>query len=92
MARELNAYLKAAKITKRIRFHDLRHTAATMMLQAGAPVQHVSKILGHSSIAITVDTYGHLVTDDLRAAVALVAFDVPSVGLPADIGSDMVNK
>ena len=45
MARELNAYLKAAKITKRIRFHDLRHTAATLMLQAGAPVQHVSKIL-----------------------------------------------
>ena len=87
-----NAAIKAAKITKRIRFHDLRHTAATLMLQAGAPVQHVWRILGHSSIAITVDTYGHLVTDDLRAAVALVAFDVPAVGLPVDTGSDMVEK
>ena len=72
MARELNAYLKAAEITKHIRFHDLRHTAATMMLQAGAPIQHVSKMLGHSSISITVDTYGHLVTDDVHAAVERV--------------------
>lgn len=78
MARELNAYLKDAKIAKRIRFHDLRHTAATMMLQAGAPIQHVSKMLGHSSISITVDTYGHLVTDDVHAAIERVPLKLPT--------------
>jgi integrase len=45
------------------RFHDLRHVAATTLLQAGVPMPVVSKILGHSSIQITVDTYGHVTVD-----------------------------
>ena len=40
-----------------IRFHDLRHTAANLMLQAGAPLEAVSEALGHSSIQITKDIY-----------------------------------
>ncbi len=35
-------------------------TAATMMLEAGEPIKHVSEMLGHSSIAITGDTYSHV--------------------------------
>ena len=45
------------------RFHDLRHVAATTLLQAGVPMPVVSRILGHSSIQITVDTYGHVTLD-----------------------------
>ena len=56
-------------IPRPLRFHDLRHTAATHLLQAGVPVQHVQRILRHSSINITVGTYGHLLTEDLRPAL-----------------------
>ena len=44
-----------------IRFHDLRHTAATLMLNNGVPVLVASKILGHSKASTTLDIYGHLI-------------------------------
>ena len=44
-------------------FHGLRHTCASVLLGAGLPMPVVSRMLGHSSIGITVDTYGHLVMD-----------------------------
>jgi integrase len=44
-----------------IRFHDLRHTAASMMINQGVPIFKVSKILGHARPSITSDIYGHLV-------------------------------
>ena len=53
---------------RRIRLHDLRHGAASLMLAAGVPMAIVSKMLRHSSIGITVDTYGHLSEDTARAA------------------------
>ena len=40
--------------------HALRHTAATLMLEAGIPAKTVQKILGHSSISMTLDNYGHV--------------------------------
>jgi integrase len=43
----------------KIRFHDLRHTAATLMLADGVPLVTVSKILGHSSPAVTANIYAH---------------------------------
>jgi integrase len=43
-----------------IRFHDLRHTAASLMLAAGIPINVVSRRLGHSRPSITLDIYGHL--------------------------------
>jgi integrase len=43
-----------------IRFHDLRHTAATMMLQCGVHPKIVQERLGHSTISITLDTYSHI--------------------------------
>ncbi len=43
-----------------IRFHDLRHTAATLMLERGVNPKMVSEILGHSDIAITLGIYGHV--------------------------------
>jgi integrase len=44
-----------------IRFHDLRHTAASLMLNNGVPGLVVSKILGHSKPSTTLDIYGHLI-------------------------------
>lgn len=51
------------------RFHDLRHTYATWLLESGVPLWKVSKLLGHGSINITADIYGHAVpaTDDVSA-------------------------
>jgi integrase len=44
-----------------MRLHDLRHTAASMMLGQGSTLDDIKRVLGHSSIALTSDTYGHLV-------------------------------
>lgn len=45
--------------------HDLRHTAASLAIAAGADVKVVQKMLGHASAAMTLDTYGHLFADRL---------------------------
>jgi integrase len=50
------------------RFHDLRHTAASLMLASGAELWQVSKILGHASYQFTLDTYGHLYQQPRRDA------------------------
>jgi integrase len=52
----------------RPRFHDLRHTAATLLLAQGVPLEQVQEILGHSSIQVTKDVYGHLEIEHLRGA------------------------
>lgn len=44
-----------------IRFHDLRHTHATLLLQAGVNPKVVSERLGHAGITITLNTYSHVV-------------------------------
>src|SRR5260370_24961414 len=51
--------LRRAELPK-IRFHDLRHTAATLLLERGVNVKMVSEMLGHSSIAITLSLSGHV--------------------------------
>ncbi|MBK9944184.1 MAG: site-specific integrase [Kouleothrix sp.] len=55
-----------------IRFHDLRHTAGSLMLAAGVPMVDVSKLLGHSSVSVTASIYAHSYTENKRAAVAAV--------------------
>ncbi len=52
-----------------IRFHDLRHTSATLMLAEGVHGKIVQERLGHSSIAMTLDLYSH-VTDDMQRQAA----------------------
>ncbi len=57
---------------KGVRFHDLRHTHATMLLESGVPVHVVQARLGHESIQTTVDTYGHVLpASDAEAGAAL---------------------
>jgi integrase len=49
--------------------HWMRHTAATRWLRDGVPVEVVAKLLGHSSVAVTMATYGHLSVEDARRAL-----------------------
>lgn len=57
----------------RIRFHDLRHTHATIMLQLGQHPKIVSERLGHSNIAITLDTYSHVLPNMQADAAAVLS-------------------
>lgn len=52
--------LVAASDLRRIRLHDLRHTHATLLLQAGVPVKVVADRLGHADVAMTLNTYAHV--------------------------------
>jgi integrase len=61
--------LKAATLPA-FRFHDLRHTFATLLIEKGVPIKVVSELLGHSSITITLRVYGH-VTDKMRDRATL---------------------
>jgi integrase len=54
--------LEKAKIRK-IRFHDLRHTYASIQIDIGTNAKYIQSQLGHASIRITMDTYGHLMKD-----------------------------
>jgi len=49
------------------RIHDLRHTFASLLLQQGESIVYAKEQLGHASIQITVDTYGHLIPGANRA-------------------------
>lgn len=59
--------LDAAGIDPGLRMHDLRHTAASLMISSGASIKAVQRQLGHTSAAMTLDLYGHLYDDDLEA-------------------------
>lgn len=54
---------------RRVRVHDVRHTFASHLIQNGESLAYVQQQLGHSSIQVTVDVYGHLVPGANRAAV-----------------------
>jgi integrase len=56
-----------------IGLHGLRHTHATMALQAGVPAKVVQERLGHSSVKITLDTYSHVLPNMQRDAAERVA-------------------
>ena len=60
---ETKRFQRAAAVAKLpvIRFHDLRHTAATILLARGVHVKLVSEMLGHSTITLTLDTYSHVI-------------------------------
>ena len=63
----LNRILKASGVTK-IRFHDLRHTAASILLNSNVALIKVSRMLGHSKPSVTLDIYTHLINDQTREA------------------------
>ncbi len=60
--------LEKAKL-RQVRFHDLRHTFASLLLQQGETPVYVKEQMGHSSIQVTVDLYGHLIPGGNKQAV-----------------------
>jgi hypothetical protein len=63
-------------IHRPIRFHDLRHTTASLLLMAGANPAAVQRILRHSDPRITTEVYGHLLPGYLRDEINRLSFGV----------------
>jgi len=69
-----------------LRFHDLRHTCASLLIEQGAHPKAVQERLGHSSIQVTFDRYGHLLPAiDLRIVEALDATYAAAPALPSNV-------
>lgn len=73
LRRSFKPALQAADLPD-IRFHDLRHTAATLLLTQSVHPKVVSEMLGHASVSLTLDTYSHVLPDNqAQAAIAMDA-------------------
>jgi integrase len=57
---------------RQVRIHDLRHTAASVLLAQGVPARVVMEILGHSQISVTLNTYAHVAPEVSREAAERV--------------------
>jgi integrase len=68
LSRELDAGLERAGLPH-IRFHDLRHSAASLLISMGVPLKIIQEILGHSNFQITADLYTHLLPTQLEDAM-----------------------
>ncbi|SFV25026.1 Site-specific recombinase XerD [Micrococcus terreus] len=81
----------AQRPLRRVRLHDLRHGTASLMIAAGVDVAVVSKVLRHSTIKLTVDTYGHLLPGVGEAAAEQRAGMIPRAASRADGHSSATN-
>jgi len=70
--------LEHAELSKKMRIHDMRHSFASLYLIDGGDIFKLSKILGHSSVAITERTYAHVMPTAFEADYGRVAFRMPS--------------
>ena len=89
LIRDYKRALKKAGL-REIRFHDLRHTAASLMLNNGVPILVVSKILGHSKASTTLDIYGHLISVMQEGAARMM--DELITPITVDLGNVEVVK
>ena len=60
-----------------MRLHDLRHTCATLLLGKGVHSKIVQELLGHATIALTLDTYSHVLPNMQDEAVAAIENTLP---------------
>src|SRR5262249_24723927 len=67
--RHFHRILKAAGLPA-IRFHDLRHSAATLLLAQGVSPRYISDLLGHSQVSFTMQTYAHVLPHVQREVAA----------------------
>jgi len=56
---------------RRVRFHDFRHSFGSLLIEQGKDLNYIKEQLGHHSITLTVDTYGHRLKDDHKAVDGL---------------------
>jgi integrase len=68
LSKKFKGYVKASGIRQDIHFHSLRHTGASWLVQSGASIYAVQRLLGHSNIQVTMG-YSHLVTEELHGVV-----------------------
>jgi integrase len=61
--RAFKALLKRAGLPQTIRFHDLRHTCATLLLRQGVNPKFVQNLLGHEDVSLTLNVYSHVLPD-----------------------------
>ena len=71
LIRDFERILKDAGLPD-IRFHDLRHTAASLMVKHNVPLNIISKRLGHARVSITLDIYSHTVPGMQEEAVEMI--------------------
>jgi integrase len=81
-----------------VRFHDLRHGAATMLLAAGVPMKVISEILGHATASFTSDVYASVAEELQEQAATAIASFVPrkvrntavrAINVPSEAGNDL---
>jgi integrase len=63
LQRHFKAMLERAGLPKSTRFHDLRHTCATLLLRQGVHAKYVQELLGHADISLTLNVYSHVLPD-----------------------------
>ena len=64
-----NALLRTAELRESLRWHDMRHTFASLLLNGGESIKTISELMGHSSIQVTGDRYAHLMPSTRQEAV-----------------------
>jgi integrase len=79
LVKEAPAGERPALLPEGLRFYDLRHTCASLLIAQGASVKAVQKQLGHKSAAMTLDVYGHLWPDETERLVERIPLCQPPV-------------
>jgi len=62
LSRAFKAALRRAGLPE-VRFHDLRHTCATLLLRQGVNPKYVQELLGHANVSLTLNVYSHVLPD-----------------------------
>jgi integrase len=63
LIRTFRTHLRRAALPATIRFHDLRHTCATLLLRQGVNPKFVQDLLGHADVSLTLNVYSHVLPD-----------------------------
>ena len=82
LTRYFNALLRRASL-RRIRFHDLRHSAATLLLEQGVELVVIKELLGHAHIGVTATVYAHVRLRLQRDAIDLLGNALRNPAQPA---------
>jgi integrase len=71
---------RKAKLHPKYGLHSLRHAAASLFIEQGFPPKRVQALMGHSSIQVTFDTYGHLFPSEAEDRVAMGELQMRLIG------------
>jgi len=89
--RRLMRSVRKANLDKRLHFHSLRHSAASLMALDGVSIFHICKILGHASVVTTEKYYAHLQPANLRDAINRLSLEESLSIKPEHTGSEKIS-